>query len=201
MFEARPSSAHEDKDFDMIDYFCKICCGILQHQDGNPIPIYERVRHCRKFLESSDDAFCEDVSYKLLKEWVDEIVSKAFPCVAHAEHVSESAVVFGTKVLSVIAMVVQTLAVLDVTDAPADKPGTGKPAKRRNNHRSKAVEVEVIEMDKCVDVRTNVATDMCAYTGDRSGWAAAATRPAQRVVWSSNQGGEQGRGGAAYALL
>ena len=41
------------------------------------------------------------------------------------------------------------LAVLDVTDTPADKPGTGKPAKRRNKHRSKAVEVEVIEMDKC----------------------------------------------------
>ena len=49
------------------------------------------------------------------------------------------------------------LAVLDVTDAP------GKPGKRRNKHRPKAVDAEVIEVDKSVDVRTDVSMDMCAH--------------------------------------
>ena len=69
---------HADKVFDMIDYFFKIYTGILQHQDGNPVPIYERVQHCRKFLESSNDAFFEDVSYKLLKEHVYKVFSKVY---------------------------------------------------------------------------------------------------------------------------
>lgn len=47
------------------------------------LPIYERVRHARKFLAASSDVFDETgaggtTSYGKLKEQVDEIVTRAF---------------------------------------------------------------------------------------------------------------------------
>jgi hypothetical protein len=91
---------NEDSDFDEIDTICRICCGLLQNQDGTLIPIYERVKHCRKFLESSEEIFMEGykgVTYKLLKDQVDEIVSKAFSNPLPAEHVLLSVVAWAAS--------------------------------------------------------------------------------------------------------